>query len=77
MTDEAQTDTPTVDPAADAGPVAVAPAPVASAAPVVTKTDEIVDRWFRDFPGTVVTDTTEQWNFLYAAKERLKEMLNQ
>lgn len=36
----------------------------------------IIDRWFSiKFPGSVVAETTDQWNFMVGAKEELKVLL--
>ena len=51
-----------------------------SEAPAIlqTKSDTIVDQWFSTtFPGSVLAQSTENWNFLCAAREELKKFLNQ
>jgi hypothetical protein len=38
--------------------------------------DELIDRWWADhFPGSAIARDTQAWNVAYAAKERLKRLL--
>lgn len=55
------------------------PAPAASEAPAaaVSKTDDLIERWWNDhFPGSPVAMLTTAWNHAFAAKEELKRRLN-
>lgn len=38
--------------------------------------EELIERWWGDhFPGSAIARDTQAWNVAYAAKERLKRLL--